>query len=61
VIKCEEKASIFPDRRREFTVSVVSREYLSDNGKLHGDLQGQIKKIKKEVNGKNKAAKLYDE
>jgi hypothetical protein len=34
--------------------------YLSDDGKLHDDLQGQIEKIEKEVNGKNKAEKLYD-
>jgi hypothetical protein len=35
--------------------------YLSDDGKLHDDLQAQIEKIEKEVNGKNKAEKLYDE
>lgn len=34
--------------------------YLSDDGKLHDDLQGQIEMIEKEVNGKNKAEKLYD-
>jgi len=34
--------------------------YFSDDGKLHDDLQGQIEKIEKEVNGKNKAEKLYD-
>ena len=34
--------------------------YLSDDGKLHDDLQAQMEKIEKEVTGKNKAEKLYD-
>jgi len=34
--------------------------YLSDDGKLHDDLQGQIEKIEKEVKGENKVEKLYD-
>ena len=34
--------------------------YLSDDGKLHDDLQERIDKIEKEVRGKNKEENLYD-
>lgn len=35
--------------------------YISNDDKVYDDLQRQIEKIEKEVKGKNKAEKLYDE